>query len=149
MKIHLLNGFFGAIILAAGLTALAEENAIKPLNKKEYDSHISNFDKGRDCVFSRTIGNWAMLDNQRLILYAPTKSKPYYVKLSIRSHELKYVNAIAVHSKFDNRFCPYGGNALFIDGSRYTIQAIKKIDPDMAKQLIAHNKKEDKKGAKK
>ncbi|MCF6216234.1 MAG: DUF6491 family protein [Emcibacter sp.] len=144
MKIHVISYFLGFILLAAAASAIAEENRLKPLKKEEYKNFIADLDKGRDCIFSRTIGNWTLLDNQRMILYAPTKNRPYFVKLALRSHELKFAHQIGVYSKFDNRFCPYGGNALFIDGNRYTISAIKKIDKDTAKQLISFNKKDDK-----
>jgi len=140
MRIHVISYLLGIILLAAGLSAMAEENKLKPLSDIEYKDDIAHFDKGSDCIFSRSIDNWTILDDQRLILYAPTKSAPYYVRLNLRSHRLKYIHTIGVYSKFDNRFCPYGGNSLFIDGDRYTISAIKKIDKDTAIRLINHNK---------
>lgn len=144
MRIHVISYLLGFILLAAGLSAMAEENKLKPLSDAEYKTDITKFDKGSDCIFSRSIENWTILDNQRLVLYAPTKNNPYYVKLNLRSHGLKYANTIGVYSKFDNRFCPYGGNSLFIDGDRYTISAIKKIDKDTANRLINHKKKKEK-----
>ncbi len=144
MKIHAISYFLGFILLAAAASAIAEENRLKPLKEAEYNDFIADFDKGRDCIFSRTINNWEILDRQRLILHAPTKNRPYFVKLALRSHELKFAHQIAVYSKFDNRFCPYGGNALFIDGNRYTISAIKKIDKNTARQLISFNKEASK-----
>lgn len=140
MKIKFLSYLTGFFLLAAGLTAIAAENKPEPLTDEEYQALIADFDKGRDCIYSRTINNWQILDKERLILHAPTKNRPYFVKLTMRSLELKFVTAIGVYSKFDNRFCPYGGNALFIDGNRYTIKAIKKIDKDTAKRLVAYNK---------
>jgi len=144
MKIRTIGYMTAFILLAAGITALAEESKLKSLNKKEYQTVIKNLDRGRDCIFSGTVNNWATLDDRRLIFYVPTKNKPYFIKLSIPSHELKYAQRIGIHSKFDDRLCPYGGNALFIDGTRYTIQSIKKLDKNFAKQLIAFHK--DKKG---
>ncbi len=140
MKTRFMGYLTGFFLLAAGLTAIAAENRPEPLTDEEYQALITDFDKGRDCIYSRTINNWEILDKQRLILHAPTKNRPYFIKLTIRSLELEFVTAIGVYSKFDNRFCPYGGNALFIDGNRYTIKAIKKIDKNTAKRMIAYSK---------
>lgn len=140
MKTRIAFYFLGFGLLAAGLTAIAEENKPAALTDTEYQSMVKDFSKGNDCVFSRTISSWTVLDDKSLILYAPTKKRPYYVKLNMRSFELKFAHAIGIYSKFDNRFCPYGGNALFIDGDRYTIAAIKKLNPDTASQMIDYRK---------
>lgn len=141
MKIRTMGYLTAIILLGAGLTAVAAENKLPPLSEEGYKELSSDFDKGRDCIYSRTINDWTTLDKASLILYAPTKKHPYYVKLIMPSHELNYAHTIGVYSRFDNRFCPYGGDALFIDGQRYTIRAIKKIDKATAKQMIAFNKK--------
>ncbi len=141
MKIRTIGYLTAFIILAAGITAIAEEAKIKALSADEYQALISSYNKADDCVFSRNINSWVVLDNQSLILYAPSKKHPFYAKLSRRSHNLKFTQTIGIYSKFDNRFCPYGGNALFIDGDRYSLWAIKKLDKNTAKQLIAYSKK--------
>ncbi|PHZ86257.1 DUF6491 family protein [Paremcibacter congregatus] len=140
MKLRFAHYFFGFVLLAGGLTAIAEENKVDPLSDPAYKELIASFDKSKDCIFSRTINDWTALDDQRLIVYAPTKKRPYYIKLVQRSLELKFAHTIGVHSRFDNRICPYGGNALFIDGERYTISAIQKLDEDTAKQLLQYQR---------
>ncbi len=145
MKIRLISYFASLVMLAVGVTAIAEEVKVKELSKDEYDKKIAEFSKGNDCVFSRTISNWSNLDRKSLIIYAPTKKRPYYVELTRPSFELRFAHSIGIHSKFDNRFCPYGGNALFIDGERYTVKAIKKLDKDTAKQLLTYSKAQKKK----
>ena len=142
-KNRIISYSLGLGLLAIGLTAIAEENKVPPLTDAEYQTLVKSYNKGNDCVFSRSINSWTILDDKSLILYAPTKKKPYYVKLNMRSFELKFAHAIGIYSKFDNRFCPYGGNALFIDGTKYSISAIKKIDEEMAKRLIAHTKQKE------
>ena len=148
MKIHKMSYIVGFVMVAAGITAIAEESKLPALSDSEYTGLTSSYSKAKDCIFSNTISNWTILDDRSLILYAPTRKRPFYVKLATRSHELRFAHAIGVYSKFDNRFCPYGGNALFIDGNRNLIQAIKKIDGDTAKQLVAYHKakKAQKKG---
>ncbi len=141
MKIRFISYFLGFSLLAAGLTAIADETAPDTISAEQYKVLVSDYNKGKDCIFSRTINDWTELDNRSLILYAPTKNKPYYVSLRRQSFDLKFAHSIGVYSKFDNRVCPYGGNALFIDGERYTIGAIKKLDKKTAKQLIAFNEK--------
>ena len=145
MKIRTIGYLTGFILLAAGITAIAEETKPDPLSIEEYQAHITDFDRGKDCIFSGTVNDWEILDDQRFIFYVPTKNRPYFIKLTIRSHELKYAQQIGIHSKFNDRLCPYGGNALFIDGTRYTIESIKKLDKKTATQLIAYQK--DKKKA--
>lgn len=140
MKTHIVSYVMGVILLAMAITAIAEETKLKPLNEKEYQTLIEDLDRGKDCIFSGTVNNWVVLDDRRFIFYVPTKNKPYFIKLTIRSHELKYALRIGIRAKFDDRLCPYGGNALFIDGTRYTIQSIKKLDKNTAKQLIAYQK---------
>ena len=141
MKIRVIIYLTGLILLAAGITAVAEENKFKPLNEKEFQKLSTDFNKGKDCIYSHSINDWVLLDDQSLIIYAPTKNRPYYVKLNMRSIDLKYAYRIGFYSRFDDRICPYGGNALFIDGERHTIRAIKKLDKTTAKQLIAFKKK--------
>ncbi len=141
MKIKLLSYFAAFTLLIIGLNAIAEESRVRLLSDQEYKSLTDDFNKGNDCIFSRSIDSWTVLDKNSLILYAPTKKRPYYVKLNMQAFGLKFVNSIGVYSQFDNRFCPYGGDALFIDGDRYTINAIKSIDEETAKQLITYHKK--------
>lgn len=146
MKIRTIGYLTGFILLAAGITVVAEESKLKPLSEKEYQALIKDLDRGKDCIFSGTVNDWAVLDDQRFLFYVPTKNKPYFIKLTIRSHELKYAPRIGIHAKFSDRLCPYGGNGLFIDGTRYTIQSIKKLDKATAKQLIAFQKDKKEEG---
>ncbi len=144
MKIRTIGYLTCFILLIAGITAIAEETKPIALNEKEYQAFITDFDRAKDCIYSGTVYNWEILDNQRFIFYVPTKSKPYFIKLTIPSHELKYAQQIGIQSTFDDRLCPYGGNALYIDGTRYTIESIKKLDKTTAKQLITYIKEKKK-----
>jgi len=132
-------------LVAVGLQAFAEEIKREPLTDAAYEALIKDFSRAKDCVFSQSISNWTALDRKSLIIYAPTRNRPYYVELFGISSELKFAHKIGVYSKFDNRFCGYGGDALFIEGERMTIRAIKKLDKETAKQLIEYHKNKKKK----
>lgn len=136
-------------LVAMGLQAFADEIKREPLNDEGYAALIKDFSRGKDCIFSQNINNWSALDRKSLILYAPTKNRPYYVELFTKSTELKFAHRIGVYSKFDNRFCGYGGDALFIEGERMSIRAIKKLNKETAKQMIQYQKDKKKKIAQK
>lgn len=125
-----------------------DKKEIPLLSDEAYDALVKSLEKGNDCIFARTISDWTALDRQRLIIYAPSKKRPYFAKLFTPSPELRFENAIGFQSRTDGRFCTYGGDALIIDGRRYTLLALTKITAEQAQQLkkykkAARNKKKE------
>jgi hypothetical protein len=69
-------------------------------------------DKARndnECVFARTIYDFKPLDRNKMVIWAPTRSKAYLVELSMPMPELKFANTIAVVDRnHDGMLCGYG-----------------------------------------
>jgi uncharacterized protein DUF6491 len=62
-----------------------------------------------ECVFARTIHDFKVLDRNKMIIWAPTRSKAYLVELSMPMPELKFANTIAVVDRnHDGMLCGYG-----------------------------------------
>jgi hypothetical protein len=79
-----------------------------------------------------SLDGWRPLNDHSLIIWA-TPFQPYLVELSRRSYDLKFVQAVAVTStagqiaeKFDS---------VIVDGIRYPINAIYKLNRETAKKL--------------
>ena len=84
---------------------------------------------GSDCIINRGIRDFEALDNQNLILYGPG-NRPYHVVLATRAINLEGEFSISVLDR-DGRLCPYGGDAILIEGpidERIPIRSIAAID---------------------
>ena len=86
-----------AIAMAAGASAQASASTDT--------SHAGK----NECVFARTIHDFKVLDRNKMIIWAPTRSKAYLVELSMPMPELKFANTIAfVDRNHDGMLCGYG-----------------------------------------
>ena len=62
-----------------------------------------------ECVFTRTINDFKVLDRNKMIIWAPTRSRAYLVELAMPMPELKFANTIAfVDRNHDGMLCGYG-----------------------------------------
>jgi hypothetical protein len=86
--------------------------------------------KGGDCVFSRTISNWESLDNETLIIWAPTRHDPYLVKLWMPAFNLKSEFSLGV---LDAERSPGGPE-------RYKIRTLQRLDEAQAQAMIDSRK---------
>ena len=73
------------------------------------------FSDGTDCFFANTPYDWRSLDDQNLVVWAPSRRCPYHVELFGRCHGLRFTDTIAFLDR-DGRICPYGGDAIVVDG---------------------------------
>jgi len=89
-----------------------------------------------DCIMSRSVRDYETLDDQNLVIYG-TGSSAYHVVLTTRSinlgseYEIGVLDA-ALGGVTDDRICPYGGDAIIIDGpivERIRILSIERLDP--------------------
>lgn len=86
------------------------------------------FASANDCFFTRSISDWRPLDNRNLIVFTGRRS-PYHVQLSTPTPRLRFQDAIAFTDR-DGRICPYGGDAIVINGmmpDRITIASIRRL----------------------
>ena len=102
--------------------------------------------KGGDCVFSRTISNWDSIDNETLIIYAPTRHDPYLVKLWTPVFGLKSEFAVGIQDgDNDGRFCDYGRDAIVVRSpagpERYNVRSVHRLDEAQAKALMEDTKR--------
>jgi len=128
-------------MLSAWSVAGDNTTTAKSLNKEQHQNLVKEYGKGDDCIYARTIHNWRKLDKKSLLIYAPSRSKPYYVSLFTPSFELNFAETIGFSSRRDGRLCPYGGDALFIDGRRFPINGITRLNKEEAQSLIDYQKK--------
>ncbi len=89
-------------------------------------SHISLFNG---------IDSWRRLDDSTIILWA-TPFRPYLVNLSHEARRLRYANSIGVTSSVGGIYEKF--DSVVVDGIRYRIDGIYKLDRATAKQLGMH-----------
>jgi hypothetical protein len=96
-----------------------------------------------DCVFARTINDFKVLDRNKMVIWAPTRSKAYLVELSMPLPELKFANRIAVVDRnHDGMLCGYGMDRIIVADSTAagfrtpaTIMGMKRLDDAELAQL--------------
>ena len=84
-----------------------------------------------DCFFARALSDWRSLDNSNLILFASGR-RPYHVELTRPAMSLSSNIQIGVYDR-DGRICPFGGDAIIVDGfmpERITIRSIRQLTED-------------------
>ena len=93
-----------------------------------------------ECVFSRTIYDFKPLDRNKMIIWAPTRSRAYLVELSMPMPELKFANQIAfVDRNHDGMLCGYGMDRIVVPDSGFrtpaTIMSMQRLDDAALAQL--------------
>ena len=86
------------------------------------------FASDTDCFFARSISDWRPLDNRNLIVFAGRRN-PYHVQLSMPTRNLRFRDQIAFTDR-DGRICPFGGDAIVINGimpDRISIASIRRL----------------------
>ena len=77
-----------------------------------------------DCVFARTIHDFKALDRNRMVIWAPSRSKAYLVELSMPVPELKFANRLAfVDRNHDGMLCGYGMDRIVVADSSFSMPA--------------------------
>lgn len=104
---------------------------------------------GGDCLFSRTISNWQVVDNETLIVSAPTRKSQYLVKLWHPVFGLKSEFTLGFQDgNNDGQFCDYGRDAIIVNGpagaERYNIRSVRRLDEGEAQALLAQAKEKKK-----
>ncbi len=66
------------------------------------------------CIFFRTLYDWQPLNNTSLIVWAPSRSHPYQIKLDRPCFGLKFAHTIGFTSR-DSRLCGFGGDAVLVE----------------------------------
>ena len=88
------------------------------------------------CFYARDASNWDVLNREYLIVYAPSKNRPFLVQIAPPSVELR--NAITLGFGGRDRICGKAGEHLQIGagmGRRYSIMDVKRLDKETALQM--------------
>ena len=96
------------------------------------------FGSDNDCFLARAVSDWRPLDNRNLIVFTGRRN-PYHVELSMPSTRLRFQDAIAFTDR-DGRICPYGGDAIVINGmmpNRITIASIRQLSEGELEEVYA------------
>jgi len=99
---------------------------------------------GSDCIWIRTIRDYAPLSRDSLLIHASGK-RSYFVRLLTPSFGLKSSFQLGTRSR-DDQLCPYGGDSIIFDdlpGGETRIQAISRVTPDQVEQLLIRYGKKD------
>ena len=94
--------------------------------------------RSNDCMFASTLRDWRPLDNENLILFALGR-RPYHVELSWPAFGLTHDFMIGVYDR-DGRICPYGGDAIIVEGpmpQRIPIRSIRQLDEQQLDAVYA------------
>jgi len=94
------------------------------------------FTRASDCIFNRGIRDFTALDDRNLLLYGPG-GMPYHVTLATPSINLKGEFRIGIQDA-DGRICPFGGDAIVVNGifrEVIPIRSIEAINKDQAEDL--------------
>ena len=108
-----------ALVAAAALSACASIDETSSEARTTFD----------DCFFAGTLRDWRPLDNSNLILFASGR-RPYHVELMRPAAGLSFNVSIGVYDR-DGRVCPYGGDAIIVDGGfmpeRIAIRSMRQL----------------------
>jgi hypothetical protein len=95
------------------------------------------------CVFIRNVGDWQVIDQTTMMVYAPLRKDAYLLKLFEPVPELDFHERVGFEDTAHNgQLC--GGDYLLIRDEiaprRVPIVAFRKLTPDEAKQLLSASK---------
>lgn len=91
------------------------------------------------CFHARQVTGFKPLDRSNLIVYAPTRSSAYHVRIRPPARELSFANRIAFDSS-GTRICGYAGEGVVFDldsmARKYFVTDVYKLDAEGARSLI-------------
>lgn len=136
------NGLRSALFGLMSLAVLATLSACATGASDGENLSSSGGGSPSDCILGGSVRNYTALDNQNLILYGPG-NRPYHVVLASRAINLETEFTIGVYDRDAafggiSRICPYGGDAVIVDGpirERILIRSIERIDDSRVEAL--------------
>jgi hypothetical protein len=91
------------------------------------------------CFQTRQVTGFRALDRSNLIVYAPTRSTAYHVRIQPSARELSFTNRIAFDSR-SNRICGHAGESVIFDSDamarKYFVTDVYRLDAEGAQNLI-------------
>ena len=108
--------------------------------------------KGDECVFARTIYDWNAIDDETLIIYAPTRHDPYLVKLWRPVFGLRSEFSLGIEdADNDGRFCSFSRDSIIVRSpagrpESYSLRTMQRLEEAQAKALLEGSKSRKKNG---
>jgi hypothetical protein len=121
----------GVVLSALALSACAAAGGSSTASRTTFESYD-------DCFFARTLSDWRPLDPRNLLVFAAGR-QPYHVQLATPSRSLNFEDAIGFYDR-DGRICPYGGDAVVVNGlipDRIPIASIRRLSEGELEALYA------------
>lgn len=97
-----------------------------------------------DCFFNNTVRDFTTLDNRNLIIHGAGR-RAYHVVLASPSFDIEHEYRIGIYDR-DGRVCPYGGDAIIVQGAiteRISIRSIEAIDETQLENLLVRFGKQE------
>jgi len=97
---------------------------------------FSGYSSYDDCFFANAMTDWRPLDSMNLVVFTGVR-RSYHIQLATRSPSLRFEDSIAFVDR-DGRICPYGGDAIVINGSmpdRISIASIRRLSESQLEDL--------------
>ena len=92
--------------------------------------------KSKDCFRVQDISGWNALDDERLIIWSPTLSKPFLVTLINRCPGLTFEQSLVFKSTL-SRTCSNTRDTIYTEDMPCHIKSIQRIDKERAKILVS------------
>ena len=89
-----------------------------------------------DCFFARAMSDWRPLDNRNLVVFTGAR-RAYHIQLATPSRGLRFDDTLAFTDR-DGRICPFGGDAVVINGlmpDSIPIASIRRMDESQLEDL--------------
>ena len=128
------NGYFKLHIIMTFTLPFTGGCATAENQQSEDESDLDY--NGSDCISVRSIRDYKPLDDRTLLIYSG--SRPYFVRLSSSSREMRSTSRMQVDSR-DDRLCPYGGDGLIFgsfDPYPIRVRSISRITKEQENQLL-------------
>jgi hypothetical protein len=129
----------GAILLGAGFSpAIAADDPTNEGTNEGMDE-VQGGESKQACFYARDASNFDVLDRSNFVVYAPTKSHAFHVRIAPPASELRFANGLAFEGR-SNRICGYAGETVAFGGSgmgrRYSITNVRRLDAAALEYLL-------------
>jgi hypothetical protein len=109
-------------------------------NRADTDKDAAPLASGQEACFQATqVTGFRPLDRSNLIVYAPTKSRAYHVRIRPPARELSFTSRIAFDGQ-GTRICGHAGDGVIFDtdsmARKYFVTAVYRLDAEGAQSLI-------------
>jgi hypothetical protein len=92
----------------------------------------------QSCFYTREADNFDVLEDSNLIVYAPTKSRAFHVRIAPPANGLRFTEGIAFTGR-SNRICGYAGESVVFGGRmgarRFSVVDVRRLDEAALEQL--------------